>query len=84
EEIYTDKYGRVKVQFHWDRKGKHNDNSSCWVRVAQNFSGGVKNNQAPYLKYELKKVMVTSYSTSGSGGDRPIEEVAFYYNKIAY
>ena len=34
EEIYTDKYGRVKVQFHWDREGKKNENSSCWVRVA--------------------------------------------------
>lgn len=35
EEIFTDKYGRVKVQFHWDRLGKNDDKSSCWVRVAQ-------------------------------------------------
>jgi type VI secretion system secreted protein VgrG len=34
EEIYTDKYGRVKVQFFWDRKGKKDETSSCWVRVA--------------------------------------------------
>jgi type VI secretion system secreted protein VgrG len=34
EEIWTDKYGRVKVQFHWDREGKSNENSSCWVRVS--------------------------------------------------
>jgi type VI secretion system secreted protein VgrG len=34
EEIWTDKYGRVKVQFHWDRKGERNENSSCWMRVA--------------------------------------------------
>jgi type VI secretion system secreted protein VgrG len=34
EEIWTDKYGRVKVQFHWDRKGSRNENSSCWMRVA--------------------------------------------------
>jgi len=34
EEIWTDRYGRVKVQFHWDRKGSRNENSSCWVRVA--------------------------------------------------
>ena len=33
EEIYTDEYGRVKVQFHWDRVGKNDENSSCWVRV---------------------------------------------------
>ncbi|HEY0710096.1 MAG TPA: type VI secretion system tip protein TssI/VgrG, partial [Polyangia bacterium] len=39
EEIWTDKYGRVKVQFHWDREGKNNENSSCWVRVAQIWAG---------------------------------------------
>ena len=39
EEIYTDEYGRVKVQFPWDREGKKNEFSSCWVRVAQNWAG---------------------------------------------
>ncbi|PVV27886.1 MAG: hypothetical protein B6D79_00065 [gamma proteobacterium symbiont of Ctena orbiculata] len=39
EEIYTDQYGRVKVQFHWDRYGKSDENSSCWVRVAQAWAG---------------------------------------------
>ena len=39
EEIYTDKYGRVKVQFHWDREGKKDENSSCWVRVSQPWAG---------------------------------------------
>jgi type VI secretion system secreted protein VgrG len=39
EEIYVDKYGRVKVQFHWDRVGKYNEKSSCWVRVSQNWAG---------------------------------------------
>ncbi len=39
EEIYTDKYGRVKVQFHWDRLGKYNENSSCWIRVSQPWAG---------------------------------------------
>lgn len=39
EEIYVDKFGRVKVQFHWDRTGKYNENSSCWVRIAQNWAG---------------------------------------------
>jgi type VI secretion system secreted protein VgrG len=39
EEIDTDKYGRVKVQFHWDREGKHNEGSSCWIRVAQGWAG---------------------------------------------
>jgi type VI secretion system secreted protein VgrG len=39
EEIYPDKYGRVKVQFHWDRVGTDNVNSSCWVRVATFWAG---------------------------------------------
>jgi type VI secretion system secreted protein VgrG len=39
EEIWTDRYGRVKVQFHWDRVGGRDENSSCWVRVAQAWAG---------------------------------------------
>jgi type VI secretion system secreted protein VgrG len=39
KEIWTDKYGRVKLQFHWDRAGKSDDNSSCWVRVATSWAG---------------------------------------------
>jgi type VI secretion system secreted protein VgrG len=35
EEIFADKYGRVKVRFHWDREGKSSSESSCWIRVAQ-------------------------------------------------
>lgn len=40
EEIHTDEYGRVKVQFKWDRYGASDENSSCWVRVAQVWAGG--------------------------------------------
>ncbi|MBL0158459.1 MAG: type VI secretion system tip protein VgrG [Bryobacterales bacterium] len=39
EEIYVDKFSRVKVQFHWDREGKKDANSSCWVRVASFWAG---------------------------------------------
>ena len=39
EELWTDPYGRVKVQFHWDRQGKKDEKSSCWVRVAQSWAG---------------------------------------------
>lgn len=39
EEIYTDEYGRVKVQFHWDREGKRDDKTTCWLRVAQFWAG---------------------------------------------
>jgi uncharacterized protein involved in type VI secretion and phage assembly len=40
EEIHCDEYGRVKVQFNWDRQGEFNDASSCWIRVSQGFAGG--------------------------------------------
>lgn len=39
EEIHTDKYGRVKAQFHWDRKGQKNEKSSCWMRVSSPWAG---------------------------------------------
>jgi len=39
EEIFVDKYGRIKVQFHWDREGKKDLGSSCWLRVAQVWAG---------------------------------------------
>jgi type VI secretion system secreted protein VgrG len=39
EEVYTDRYGRVKVQFHWDRLGNHDETTTCWVRVADAWAG---------------------------------------------
>lgn len=39
EEIWTDEHGRIKIQFHWDREGKKDDKSSCWVRVVTPWSG---------------------------------------------
>ena len=39
DQIYTDKFGRVKVQFHWDRRGKKDENSSCWIRVSHPWAG---------------------------------------------
>jgi type VI secretion system secreted protein VgrG len=39
EEIHTDGFGRVRVQFHWDRHGKLDDHSSCWIRVSQGWAG---------------------------------------------
>ena len=39
DEIYKDDHGRVKVQFHWDRYGKRDENSSCWIRVSQMWAG---------------------------------------------
>ena len=39
DEIYTNKHGQVKLQFHWDRYGESDENSSCWVRVSQLWAG---------------------------------------------
>ena len=40
EELWTDKYGRIKVMFHWDRQAKGDENSSCWIRVSSPWAGG--------------------------------------------
>ncbi|MFO0579787.1 MAG: type VI secretion system tip protein TssI/VgrG [Polyangia bacterium] len=39
EEIHCDEHGRIKIQFQWDRGGKQNENSSCWVRICQPWAG---------------------------------------------
>ncbi len=39
QEIWTDKYGRVRIQLHWDREGEYDEASACWVRVAQPWAG---------------------------------------------
>jgi len=39
EEIHTDEHGRITVQFHWDREGEHDENTTCWIRVAQAWAG---------------------------------------------
>ncbi len=39
EEISTDSFARIKVQFHWDQEGQNDENSSCWIRVAQTWTG---------------------------------------------
>ena len=67
EEIYTDSYGRVKVQFHWDREGQKNEYSSCWMRVVTAWAGtgfGVQ-----YVPRVGMEVMV---SFLGGDKDRPV------------
>jgi type VI secretion system secreted protein VgrG len=56
EEIYTDKYGRVRVQFFWDRLYKKNEKSTCWVRVSQLWAG--KNWGAMFLPRIGQEVIV--------------------------
>ena len=54
EEIYVDKYARVKVHFHWDRRGKKDEKSSCWVRVATPWGGkGYGNVTVPRIGNEV-------------------------------
>jgi type VI secretion system secreted protein VgrG len=67
EEIYTDQYGRVKVQFHWDRLGKRDENSSCWVRVSQLWAG--KNWGAIHIPRIGQEVIVSFLE---GDPDRPI------------
>ena len=67
EEIYTDEHGRVKVQFHWDRYGKLNENSSCWMRVAQVWAG--KNWGAMHIPRIGQEVIVSFLE---GDPDRPI------------
>jgi type VI secretion system secreted protein VgrG len=67
EEIYTDKYGRVKVQFPWDRYGKQDENSSCWMRVAQVWAG--KNWGAMHIPRTGQEVLVSFLE---GDPDRPI------------
>lgn len=67
EEIWTDKYGRVKVQFHWDRQGRYDENSSCWVRVSSPWAGGGFGGiQLPRINDEVVVDFI------GGNPDRPI------------
>jgi type VI secretion system secreted protein VgrG len=67
EEIYTDQYGRVKVQFHWDRYGTRDENSSCWIRVSQLWAG--KNWGAMHIPRIGQEVIVSFLE---GDPDRPI------------
>ena len=54
EEIHTDEHGRVRVQFPWDRDGRYDDNSSCWIRVSQGWAGtGFGSVQLPRVGQEV-------------------------------
>jgi type VI secretion system secreted protein VgrG len=67
EEIYTDNYGRVKIQFPWDRYGQYNENSSCWVRMSNNWAG--KNWGGIFIPRIGQEVIVDFYD---GNPDRPI------------
>ncbi len=83
EEIFTDKYARVKVQFHWDREGKSDDSSSCWVRVGALNAGrefGVSfDPSVPYLPLVIPVIgqeVIVAFLEGDP--DRPIIVVSVY------
>lgn len=67
EEIWTDEYGRIKVQFHWDREGKRDETSSCWVRVAQSWAS---NNWGILFTPRIGQEVVISFINGDP--DRPL------------
>ncbi len=67
EEIYVDKYGRVKVQFYWDRVGTKDENSSCWIRVSQEWAG---KNWGSYHHPRIGQEVVVDYLEGDP--DRPL------------
>jgi type VI secretion system secreted protein VgrG len=81
EEIWTDEYGRVRLDFHWDREGKANETSSCWVRVAQIWAGG--NWGAQFIPRIGHEVVVDFLD---GNPDRPLVVGSVYngFNKLPY
>ncbi|RUO91788.1 type VI secretion system tip protein VgrG [Corallococcus sp. AB018] len=73
EEIWTDKYGRVKVQFHWDQQGQSDENSSCWIRVAQGWAG--KSFGSMFLPRVGQEVLITFLE---GDPDRPLVTGGIY------
>ncbi len=73
EEIWTDEYGRVKVQFHWDQKGRMDEKTTCWIRVAQAWAG--KQWGAIFLPRIGQEVLVSFLE---GNPDRPVVVGALY------
>ena len=73
EEVHVDEHGRVKVQFHWDLEGKHDEHSSCWLRVTQPWAGA--NWGAQFLPRIGAEVLV---GFVGGDVDRPIVMGSLY------
>jgi type VI secretion system secreted protein VgrG len=73
EEIWTDEFGRIKVQFHWDRYGQHDDEASCFVRLSQIWAG--KNWGAQFIPRIGQEVIVEFLE---GDPDRPIVTGSLY------
>jgi type VI secretion system secreted protein VgrG len=73
EEIWTDSYGRIKVKFHWDRSTTQNENTSCWVRVAQTVAG---NGWGHFFLPRVGQEVIVSYVDGDP--DRPLVTGSVY------
>lgn len=67
EEIWTDRYGRVKVKFHWDQSATKEENTSCWIRVAQGWAG---KNWGSFFLPRIGQEVVVSFLEGNP--DRPL------------
>jgi type VI secretion system secreted protein VgrG len=75
EEIHTDEFGRVRVQFHWDREGSRDENSSCWIHVSQPWGGsGFGGSNLPRVGQEV----IVDFL--GGDPDRPVITGRVYTN----
>ncbi|NUP06012.1 MAG: type VI secretion system tip protein VgrG [Polyangiaceae bacterium] len=75
EEIHTDEFGRVRVQFHWDREGNGDENSSCWIHVSQTWGGaGYGGSNLPRVGQEV----IVDFL--GGDPDRPVITGRVYTN----
>ena len=74
EEVFMDSEGRIKVQFHWDREGKHNQDTTCWLRVMQSLAGpGFGTQFTPRIGQEV----VVAFENSNP--DRPVVIGGIYH-----
>lgn len=80
-EIYTDQYGRIKVQFPWDLQGTNDENSSCWIRVAQGWAG---KNWGSFFLPRIGMEVIVSFLEGNP--DRPIVTGCVYNgtNQVPY
>jgi type VI secretion system secreted protein VgrG len=77
EEIWTDEYGRIKVQFHWDQRGEKDENSSCWIRVSQGWAG---KNWGSWFLHRIGHEVVVSFLNGDP--DRPMVTGAVYNGEM--
>lgn len=73
EEIWTDSYGRIKVQFHWDQDGQNDEKSSCWIRVNQGWAG---KQWGSFWLPRVKQEVIVSFLNGDP--DRPLVTGAVY------